>query len=218
MELVDLGLTPYQSVLETQLDCVSKISQGKLEERVILCSHPPVVTLGRSLSAADDLESWQGEVVEVSRGGRATYHGPNQQLIYPILDLTRDSRKGFKPRDVHAYLRSLEQLVIECLNHFGLEAEARTISVEQAGEKPLSLTGVWVGERKIASIGVAVKKWITYHGVALNVEQDPQAFSGINPCGFQKSIMTSMETELGQAPSRSELVSQIEKLSQRVWD
>lgn len=216
MKLLDLGLIPYQTALETQLDSVSKVSSGEIKERVLLCSHPPVVTLGRSSASQTDLESWSGETVEVSRGGRATYHGPNQQLIYPILDLTR-TRNKVPARDVHAYLRSLENLVIDCLKAFDLKSEARTISIEQEGEKPLSLTGVWVGERKIASIGVAVKKWVTYHGVALNVEEDPQAFSGIRPCGFQRDIMTSMEKELGQAPSRKELVSQIEKQVTSLW-
>lgn len=217
MEFVDWGLIPYQTALQNQLEAIEEIASGQRSEKIVFCTHPPVVTLGRSSSSKSDLVSWQGEVVEVSRGGRATYHGPNQQLIYPLLDLRRDHRSLMQARDVHAYLRSLEQVLIRSLAHFGLKAEARTISISEPGEKPLSLTGVWIGEKKIASIGVAVRKWVTYHGAALNVEQDPSAFSGIRPCGFQKEVMTSMQAELGKAPSRAELSSQIETWARHYW-
>jgi lipoyl(octanoyl) transferase len=216
MKILDWGEVPYLQALEAQLEAVEKVARAEETERVVLCSHAPVVTLGRSRSSKQDLIGWSGEVVEVSRGGRATYHGPSQQLIYPILNLAQDHAR-LKARDIHAYLRCMEEILIRTLHDFGLKSEARTISVPQPGEKPLSLTGVWIGDKKIASIGVAVKKWVTYHGAALNVEEDPRAFSGINPCGFQREVMTSMQKELGEAPVRKELRSQIETWIRHYW-
>jgi lipoate-protein ligase B len=159
---------------------------------LVLCTHPPVVTLGRG-SRPEDLEGWSGSTLETSRGGRATYHGPSQVVIYPIVDLKRE-RSGRASRDVHAYLRALEELTVACLREAGLPSpEART---SQVGE--ISLTGVWVGAKKTASIGIAVRKWITYHGIAINVLNDASAFRGIRPCGFSSDIMTSLEAELGR--------------------
>lgn len=157
-----------------------------------MCTHPPVVTLGRA-ARAEDMLGWTGSTVESSRGGRATYHGPSQIIVYPILDLKK-AHVAFRERDVHAYLRALEQVTVTCLGEVGLaSAEVRT---SQVGE--ISLTGVWVGERKVASLGIAIRKWISYHGVAINVLDDPHAFKGIRPCGFNPEVMTSVERELGQ--------------------
>jgi lipoyl(octanoyl) transferase len=189
----DWGLVEYGLAVERQLGAVEEVASGE-EERLVLCSHPPVVTLGRAATAAD-LTGWRGATHESSRGGRATYHGPNQIVIYPIADLRRE-RQGFAARDVHAYLRALEAATVEGLHRLGLaDAEARTT---RQGE--LSLTGVWIGEHKIASIGIAVRKWTTYHGVAVNLTEDPTAFSGIRPCGFAAGVMTSLERELGRRP------------------
>ncbi len=216
MKIINWDQIPYQKALNQQLELVEKVAGGE-EEQLILCTHPPVVTLGRSQSSKNDLMGWSGETVEVSRGGRATYHGPSQLLIYPVLDLNKADRPVMKPRDIHSYLRCMEQILVKSLQHFGLKSEAKTVSIEQVGEKPLSLTGVWIGDKKIASIGVAVKKWVTYHGAALNVEDDPRAFQGINPCGFNREVMTSIEREIGEVPSRAELTSQIETWSRHYW-
>lgn len=190
MRVEDWGLIEYGLSSERQVQTVDQIAAGG-EERLVLCSHPPTVTLGRASTAAD-LQGWQGATFESSRGGRATYHGPSQIVIYPLVDLRR-AHEGLRPRDVHDYLRSLEQATVLALHELGLEeAEARTT---QAGE--LSLTGVWTGAKKIASIGIAVRKWVTYHGVAINILRDEQAFRGINPCGFSTAVMTSLEVELG---------------------
>jgi lipoate-protein ligase B len=188
MRLEDWGLIEYESSVGRQLAAVEEVAAGG-EERIVFCSHPPVVTLGRG-AVAEDLVGWSGALVESSRGGRATYHGPNQLVIYPILDL----RRADPPRDVHAYLRRLESATIELLRELGLPAvEARTSKV---GE--VSLTGVWAGDHKLASIGIAVRKWITYHGVAVNLLDDASAFQGIRPCGFAASVMSSVEKELGR--------------------
>ena len=186
MRIEDWGLVAYESAVDKQLQLVEAVAAGA-EDCLVLCTHPPVVTLGRA-TTSEDVTDWQGARIETSRGGRATYHGPNQIVIYPIVDLRRHGR------DIHAYLRRLESAVVEGLSALGLRgAEART---SQQGE--VSLTGVWVGAHKIASIGIAVRKWVTYHGVAVNVLEDAQAFQGIRPCGFAAGVMTSVERELGQ--------------------
>ncbi|MBX3020828.1 MAG: lipoyl(octanoyl) transferase LipB [Bdellovibrionales bacterium] len=192
MRIDDWGLVEYQSAVDRQLAAVDDVAGGG-EERLIFCTHPPVVTLGRA-TPSEDLIGWQGSTVESSRGGRATYHGPNQIVIYPILDLRRARGFGIPARDIHAYLRGLESATVMALRELGMtRAEARTT---QVGE--ISLTGVWIGERKIASMGIAVRKWVTYHGVAINIIDDPKAFVGIRPCGFAADVMTSAEKELGR--------------------
>jgi len=192
----DWGLIDYSEALERQMTLVEKVASGEMPDTVVFCSHPPVVTLGRS-SKPQDLTGWQGDLIEVSRGGRATYHGPNQLVIYPILNLSRE-RKSLKVRDIGAYLRSLESILIDVLGDVEILANAKTIDgVDESGDK-ISATGVWVGDKKIASIGIAVKKWVTYHGLALNVRKDPLAFQGLRPCGFNANIMTSIEEVLSE--------------------
>jgi lipoate-protein ligase B len=188
----DWGLIEYEASVRRQLELVDRVAAGDGPERIVLCTHPPVVTLGRATVAAD-LDGWTGALIETSRGGRATYHGPSQQVIYPVLDLRRE-RPGLRPRDVHAYLRAVEIATVDALADLGVRGEARETKI---GE--VSLTGVWAGERKIASLGIAVRKWVTYHGVAVNVTHDPAAFRGIRPCGFSADVMTSVEAETGRA-------------------
>lgn len=186
MRVEDWGLIEYAAAVDKQLLYLEEVASGG-EDILIFCQHPPVVTLGRA-TTAEDLTGWSGALVESSRGGRATYHGPNQIVFYPILDLRRQGR------DIHAYLRRLESVTVQALKELGLStAEARTT---KQGE--ISLTGVWVGEHKLASIGIAVRKWVTYHGVALNVLDEPLAFQGIRPCGFEPQVMSSIERELGK--------------------
>ncbi len=187
MKFEDWGLIPYEKALERQLETLERVSTGG-EDTIVFCSHPPVVTLGRSTEIGD-VTTWSGDIVEIQRGGRATYHGPSQLVIYPIVNLNTYGR------DLHLYLRMLEKIIISVLESYGLKAS----SVKDA-------TGVWVGDKKVASIGIGVKKWITYHGLALNVADDPSAFQGLKPCGFQTNTMVSMEKLLGQKVDRSELV------------
>lgn len=186
MELVfeNWGLISYKEALDRQLKYVEEVSSDQRSETLILCTHPPVVTLGRATEAGD-VTTWDGEIVEVSRGGRATYHGPEQIVIYPILKLERFNK------DIHKYLRALENAVIAYLKDLGLEAHAKS-----------GATGIWVGEKKVGSIGIAVKKWVSYHGLALSLESHPNAFSGINPCGFSPSVMTSLEELLSKKLER----------------
>lgn len=207
MRTVDWGLIDYETACEQQLQTVEEVRQGA-DDVLLFCTHPPVVTLGRG-TFEDDVTDWSGPVVETSRGGRATYHGPNQIVVYPILNLKKE-RTQFGPRDIHGYLRSLEQAIVAALHRFDIpQAEARTTKMQTA-QGELSLTGVWVGEKKIASIGIAVRQWVTYHGLAINVEKDENAFRGIHPCGFQSDIMTSMEECLSHPVSRPDFQATLE--------
>ena len=167
---------------------------------LLLVEHPPVVTLGRkaqrggsSTATAEFLAARGVELFEVERGGDATFHGPGQLVGYPIMNLEQHTK------DLHWYLRALEEVLIRALGWWGIEAERRD-----------GLTGVWTQGRKIASIGVHARGWVTWHGFALNVTNDLAYFDLIVPCGIQGVVMTSVERELGEsAPSLSEARSDV---------
>lgn len=191
----DWGLLPYAEAQERQLIYVDQISKSERSPTVVICSHPPVVTKGRA-TQAEDIFSWEGEVFEVARGGRATYHGPEQIVIYPLIDLS-----GFQ-RDIRKHLRVLEQAVMEVLMELQMPAQTRE------GE-----TGIWVGDRKICSFGVACRHWVTYHGLALYVEPSKTAYSGIHPCGYKTETMVSVG-ELSPLPFHREELAK--KMAQRI--
>jgi lipoate-protein ligase B len=184
----DLGLRPYAEVLELQRALAQRRLSGELkDDLLLLVEHEPVVTLGRGtqprslpLSAAE-LARRGVQQFEVERGGDVTFHGPGQLVGYPILDL-RQHRE-----DLHWYLRTLEDALIAGLNELGIEA----------GRNP-GLTGVWTRGRKIGSIGIHVKQWVTFHGFALNVNTDLSYFELIVPCGIRDVVMTSVALELGR--------------------
>ncbi len=186
--LVDLGRRPYAEVLELQRSLCRRRMAGELrQDLLILVEHDPVVTLGRGTRpsslprAPAELERLGGQVAEVERGGDVTYHGPGQLVGYPILDL-REHRE-----DLHWYLRQLEGALIAALGALGIAA----------GRNP-GLTGVWTAGRKIASIGIHVKQWVTFHGFALNVSTDLSGFDLIVPCGIEGVVMTGVAAELGR--------------------
>jgi lipoyl(octanoyl) transferase len=184
----DLGLRPYAEALELQRALARQRVSGELgDDQLLLVEHEPVVTLGRGtrsqslpLSPAD-LARRGVQQFEVERGGDVTYHGPGQLVGYPILDL-REHRE-----DLHWYLRTLEDALIHALASMGIPAERNP-----------GLTGVWTRGRKIASIGIHVKQWVTYHGFALNVTTDLSYFDLIVPCGIPDVVMTSVAMELGR--------------------
>lgn len=187
LAIVDLGRQPYGPVLDLQRQLCRRRMVGALQEDILLLvEHEPVVTLGRgtrSTSLPQDPERIRHagfEVVEVERGGDVTVHEPGQLVGYPILDL-----QAHRP-DLHWYLRQLEAALIEALAALGIAAERRP-----------GLTGVWTGGRKIASLGIHVKQWITFHGFALNVVNDLRGFGLIVPCGIDGVVMTSVARELG---------------------
>ncbi len=190
------GLVEYEEALIRQTELVDLVSREQARETIVFCSHPPVVTVGRA-TQSDDLLSWNGKVVEVSRGGRATYHGPSQLIAYPILDL------NLRGRNLHKFFRQIEDAIIRTLLEFEIEAFGR--SLQKMDEDMVEATGVWVGPRKIASIGIAVRRWISYHGLALNIDSDPGAFQGLKPCGFSPETMISMQEILGQKLDRSRI-------------
>jgi lipoyl(octanoyl) transferase len=193
LRIEDLGCRPYAEVLELQRDLRRRRIEGKLGEDVLLLvEHPPVITLGRGTRpsslpiAPAELERRGVGVFEVERGGDVTFHGPGQLVGYPILDL-----RGHR-RDLHWYLRSLEDVLIQALGALGIEADRNP-----------GLTGVWTAGRKIASIGIHVKQWVTLHGFALNVTTDLDPFDLIVPCGIRQVVMTSVAAELLRADSES---------------
>lgn len=186
----------YAEALEYQREIARQRISGELDQDILLLvEHPPVVTLGRSskqknlVSSPDFLASKGVELFEVERGGDVTFHGPGQLVGYPIIDLTRHKQ------DLHWYLRSVEDSLIRALETLGVPAERNT-----------GFTGVWTRGRKIASIGVHARDWVTWHGFALNVTTDLTYFDLIVPCGIDGVVMTSVERELSPKPAAMQSV------------
>ena len=175
------GRVPYEIALAWQEALVARRLDGGPDVLLVL-EHPPVYTLGRGADARFLGAAAEGDipVVQVGRGGQVTYHGPGQLVGYPIVGL-RDLRP-----DVRWYVRGLEEVLISALADLGIAAERRP-----------GLTGVWVGQRKIGSIGVAIRRWVTWHGFALNVAPDVSGFAAITPCGIDGVVMTSVAREGG---------------------
>jgi lipoyl(octanoyl) transferase len=205
-----LGRMEFARALALQEQVVAEKRQdGALDDQLLLLEHEPVYTIGRtpdrsSLSATESRPIRDGELggahlpyplFSINRGGQATYHGPGQLIGYPIIDLRRCGQ------DLHKYLRWLEQLLIDLLAQYHIGAQRRE-----------SLTGVWVENRKIASIGVGVRHWITMHGFALNVCGDLSPFDHIVPCGINNVAITSMEKETKQSFTVVSVARAIEKL------
>lgn len=188
----DWGLIDYESALQKQLEYVDQVAADDNHPGfLVFCTHPAVVTTGRQ-TKPEDIFAWQGPVIEISRGGQATYHGPSQVVVYPIINLKKP-RAGRGAQEIRGYLRDFEKAIVETLHQYNVPAEGnQTAKVED--------TGVWVetdlGLKKIASLGIAVKKWTTFHGAAINVHHDESAFQGINPCGYKTDTMISLESFL----------------------
>lgn len=196
------GLVDYREALDRQLRAHDEIvgslvSTAPLAGKLIFCSHPPVVTLGRKYDPVE-IQGWKGETLEVARGGKSTYHGPSQLVCYPILNLNHPSFG--RVRDIGWYLRALEAAIVRLLADDGIEAEGRAFRKGNEGTETAGgvETGVWVGGKKIASLGIGIRSWVTFHGAALNLTEDPQAFVGLRPCGFEASIMTNAERISGR--------------------
>lgn len=197
------GEISYREALTRQEEYVDQVSRELRRETIIFCSHAPVVTLGRG-TRPGDVFGWTGETFNVSRGGRATYHGPSQSVVYPIIDLNS------RGRDLHKYMRMLEDSILEVLASFEIQGVANAMQIEDGSDEAAPATGVWIGPKKIASIGIAVRRWISFHGLALNIAHDPHAFEGMKPCGFAPGSVISMEEILGENPSRGAVESRLE--------
>jgi lipoyl(octanoyl) transferase len=194
-----LGRTEFAYALALQEELTAKKREdASLEDQLLLLEHEPVYTIGRTPDRSSLLGSTHlpHRVFSINRGGQATYHGPGQLMGYPIIDLRRCGQ------DLHKYLRWLEQLLIDLLARYDIAAQRRE-----------SLTGVWVENRKIASIGVGVRHWITMHGFALNVCGDLSPFDHIVPCGINNVAITSMEKETKKSFTVASVAPTLEKLA-----
>lgn len=182
--LEDLGLIDYSSAYTLQRQYVDEIVKNNKEERILFCEHPPVLTLGRGgheeniLFPKEDILKAGAKIIYIDRGGDITLHCPGQLVVYPILNLNKQGK------DLHRYLHSLEQVGIDLLSDFGIMAHRLE-----------GKTGVYVDQKKILSIGIGVKKWVGYHGLALNVNCDLKFFCWIKPCGLDVQV-TSMQNIL----------------------
>ena len=185
----DLGRMDYLGALVLQERVVELKQRGSLADVLLFVEHPHVYTLGRGGQEANVLAAQGVPVIRTGRGGDVTYHGPGQMVVYPIIDLRSKLRK-----EVHRYLRNLETSAIRALNDFGLD-----------GIRRHPYTGIWIDNRKIAAIGIAVRRGITFHGLALNVNTDLSYFSRIIPCGLSWADVTSMARELGGEQSQNEV-------------
>lgn len=185
----DLGQQDFSTALALQEKLVAAKQQDISGDIIIFVEHPPVYTLGRGGKETNVLASQEVPVYRTSRGGDVTFHGPGQLVVYPIIDLRSKLRK-----DVHHYVRNLEQSAIKTLADFGIDAVRRPPH-----------TGIWIDDRKIAAIGVAVRRCITFHGLALNVNTDLRYFQRIIPCGLAWAEVTSMAKELNAAQDMSQV-------------
>lgn len=200
LAILDWGRTRYEPAWRAQEALVARRLAGEIPDTLVFTEHDPVYTVGLRSGAEKHLV-WDAprlaragiEVVKTNRGGDITYHGPGQLVVYPIVSLDTH-------RDLHAYLRFLEEVLIAALARFGLAAARRE-----------GLTGIWIAERKVAAIGVSVRRWVAYHGLALNVAPDLAHFTGIIPCGISATdgTVTSLAAELAArslpAPSLDEV-------------
>ncbi len=200
MKVLELGRKPYDEVLKLQKELVDARAKDACEDTLILVEHEPVYTVGRG-TLIDELQGktirpseikikklGSVPVVEIERGGKMTFHGPGQLVGYPIFKLTH--------HDLRKYLQDLERILITSISdEAGFKARPcpETLLLDPGQLQ----TGVWIHDRKIASIGIAVKQWVSYHGFALNFNTDLRYFQAISPCGFNGDVMTSLEKEMG---------------------
>ena len=203
----DLGVIPYREALKLQRKTVTELQYGSDRETLFLLEHPHVVTLGRSgsdkslLQDRRQLEERGIELVETDRGGDVTYHGPGQLVGYPIFSLEPGRQ------DIRRYVTDVESALIGALADYGLET----------GRHP-ACRGVWIENRKIASVGIRISRWVTSHGFALNVNTDLSYFSIINPCGIEGCRMTSMQNEFGRPMDMQEVKLTVTRNFARVFE
>jgi lipoate-protein ligase B len=208
---IELGLVDYKKAWDLQLDLWAKRVEGQVPDLLLFLEHPHVLTLGRRgnrthlLASSETLRKLNIPIFHIERGGDVTYHGPGQLVVYPILDL---KEYGWK---LVRYVEQLEEVIIRTLSDFGI-----------AGKRDSLNRGVWVDGQKIASVGVAVKRWVSFHGLALNYETDLAYFDLINPCGLEGVRMTSMSNTLATNVSRDRLYQRVhfhfEQVFERRWE
>ncbi len=201
MECISLnGPVPYREAYDAQIARRNLVESGDAGEAVFLLEHAPVFTLGRNaaesnlLTPRDALAKMGIDVVEVDRGGDVTYHGPGQIVAYPVLNLS------LRQLSIKGYLRKLEGVIIDFLTEYGLQ-----------GDRVEGLTGVWVDGAKVAAIGIGVHRWVTFHGVAINIDPNMEHFELIVPCGIPDKPVTSLKLLLGEAPAMEDAYNVFEK-------
>jgi lipoate-protein ligase B len=202
--VVDLGTREFGEVWKEQLALVGARQRDEIADTLLLVEHPHVITLGRGAKRENLLRPADTPIFEIERGGDITYHGPGQLVGYPIFKLRQHER------DLHLYMRRIEETLIRSVAAVGLE-----------GGRRAGWTGVWTlpePQRKLASIGVAVKKWVTLHGFALNVSTDLARFAAINPCGLDAAVMTSVSASLGRAVPVEELKTIVAEQAGEVFE
>jgi len=196
--VLDIGRISYREYVGFQAELMRRRIAGEIGDVLVLAEHDPVLTYGRDggldqiLVPPATLRAEGIEVLPTDRGGNITYHGPGQLMVYPILDLRGHGQ------DIHLYLRRLEETVIRAVRRWGIEAALRE-----------GFPGVWVGPAKLAAVGIAVTRWVTTHGSALNLDPNLAHFSLINPCGLSGAGVTSVKVLTGRAPARSEAVDAV---------
>ncbi len=199
MEVLDLKKIPYKKALSYQEELVEEVIKDERKQFLIFCYHPSIVTLGRGIKrnkegSIDDIKGWKGDVAFTSRGGRATYHGPEQLVIYPIFKL--------KEKKLIDYLRGLEDVMMKTLAHFGLHCTNQP-SFMTLDKNNLNFTGVWCRDKKVCSIGIAMKKNVVFHGLAVHIFKT--YISGLKPCGFSPSFLSSLEEQGVTLKSKEEI-------------
>jgi lipoyl(octanoyl) transferase len=197
---VDLGSMEYRRAWQLQEETAAAIVAGACGETLFLVEHPPVYTIGSGGDMENVLDP-DIDVIRVNRGGDVTFHGPGQLVGYPLVNL------GHRGRDLHRYLRLLEELLVAVCGHFGVNA------FTVPGQ-----TGVWTGNGKIAAIGVAVRRWVTMHGFALNVRNDLAPFVGIHPCGLRGCRVSSLLSDTGRDISLAEVKNVVVEEFRRLFD
>ncbi len=206
LHIRDCGVMRYADVLDLQMDLCLQRQQDKIENTVLIVEHPAVITLGarksenKLLTDEDVIRSEGIEVVRVGRGGGTTAHNPGQLVVYPIIKL-----KSLK-LDVNSYIHSLEEIGIELLESLGVESSRRK-----------GYPGLWIGETKIASIGVQLKKWVSFHGLAVNINNDLTIFEQIVPCGIDGVVITSVQKETGKAADMDAVKDKLTMLCNTQW-
>lgn len=205
MEFIDLGRVAFWKALDRQEETLQEILHNGQPETVYLLEHPHVFTMGRAGKLRNFLakKDWNGNSIEffqTNRGGDVTYHGPGQLVGYPHMDLRE------RGKDVHRFLRDLEESLMRAVAHFGVRAFVRP-----------GLTGVWSSEGKLASIGVSVRHWITMHGFALNVNTNLRYFQLIHPCGIQNCPVTSLRQLLGRTVDLDEVKATVRESFEEVF-
>ncbi|MFC1621223.1 lipoyl(octanoyl) transferase LipB [Candidatus Omnitrophota bacterium] len=198
MQIINLGLTGFLEAYQIQTDLARKVALGTCENTLLITEHNPVVTIGRT-GSEENIFRREIDIIHTDRGGDVTYHGPGQLIAYPIFKLENESR------DIHRFLEFLEEIGRAFLSQYGILTEKRP-----------GFRGVWTDNKKIGSIGIGVKKWVTYHGLAVNINTDLMPFSFIRSCGIEGVEITSLKNllqrEIDMDDAKNRLVSTFKKI------